>query len=313
MNSKQLIRYIEGNSTQEEKEAIARWLDNDTKNRDEFMALRKSYDLTLINLRENINSAKTEKDGKKRRLMREFAKIAAIFMLSFGLFYFFDKAQKQKEEKIVMHTLHVPAGQRAELTLADGTNVWLNAKTTLTFPNRFSGTNREVELDGEAYFTVKHDPENLFIVNTEKYAIKVLGTEFNVSSYRSNQMFETSLLKGSVEISSLQSEETMRLSPDHMAYLKDGKLHQRYINDYEHFLWRKGLICFVNERMETIVSKLQLYYDIKIIVKNKNISDLRYTGKFWTKDGIEHVIKVLKIHANFDYEKDNENNVITIY
>ena len=311
MRTEQLIKYIEGNSTREEKETIAKWLDSDKKNRDEFILLRKSYDFTLFNLQENIRDEKTVKE--KRTIIYELLKITAVILLSFSLYYLIDKVKENSEDETVMHTLHVPAGQRAELTLADGTNVWLNAKTKLTFPNRFSKSNREVKLDGEAYFTVRHDPENQFMVNTGSYAIKVLGTEFNVAAYQSNNTFETALLKGSVEISSLQSDEKIKLLPDYMAYLKDGKLIQRRIYDYEHFLWRKGLICFVNERMETIIAKLQLYYDVKIQVENREILKYPYTGKFWTKDGIEHVIKVLKIHADFEYEKDNENNVITIY
>ena len=311
METVQLIKYIEGNSTQAEKDAMARWIDSDPKNRDEFILLRKSYDATLFHLKDDT----CNKDRKKKRknLIHELLKIAAIFVLSFGLYYIFDRISGNPEDEIVMHTLHVPAGQRAELTLADGTNVWLNAKTKLTFPSRFTRSHREVELDGEAYFTVSHDPGTPFLVNTGNYAIKVLGTEFQVTAYRSNNIFETSLLKGSVEILSLQSDEKIKLLPDYMTYVKDGKLTRRRIDDHDSFLWRKGLFSFTNERMEDIIDKLQLYYDVKIEAKNNQILDLPYTGKFWIKDGIEHVVKVLSIHADFEYEKDNEKNTITIY
>jgi ferric-dicitrate binding protein FerR (iron transport regulator) len=308
----QLIKYIEGNSTQDEKDAIARWLDSDEANWKEFMLLRKSYNLTLANLEDRLPEIPQIKP-KKKGIAYELLKIAAIFTVAFGCYYLLGKASRQPDDEVVMHTFHVPAGQRAELTLADGTNVWLNAKTTLTFPSHFTKSKREVQLDGEAYFTVKPDPANTFTVNTRQYAIKVLGTEFDVSAYSTSETFETSLIKGAVEISSPQTNESMKLSPNNRAYIKNGKLVQAPIRHYSHFLWKDGMISFENERMESIIDKLRLYYDVNIQVKNKKISDLRYTGKFWTKDGVEHVIRVLRIHAKFQYTKDNEQNLITIY
>jgi ferric-dicitrate binding protein FerR (iron transport regulator) len=310
--TEQLIRYIEGNSTQDEKDAIAGWLDSDEKNRTEFTALRKLYDLTLANMEDRLPEIPQIKP-KKKGMAYELLKIAAIFILAFGCYYLLEKATGQPEDEVVMHTFHVPAGQRAELTLADGTNVWLNAKTTLTFPGHFTKSEREVQLDGEAYFTVKPDPANTFTVNTRQYVIKVLGTEFDVSAYSTSETFETSLIKGTVEISSLRTNESVTLSPNNKVCIENGKLVQTPIRHFSHFLWKDGMISFENERMESIIDKLRLYYDVNIRIENDKILNLRYTGKFWTKDGVEHVIRVLRIHAKFQYTKDNEQNLIMIY
>lgn len=310
MQTEQLIRYIEGNATQEEKDAIARWLDQDKKNWDEFLALRKTYDFTLGQLDKTSVRVAPPKEKEKKRTVVELLKIAAVFILSFSCFYLFNRPEQAEE--IVMHTIHVPAGQRAELTLADGTSVWLNANTILKYPNRFSSSKREVELDGEAYFTVEPDADNEFIVHTKQYAIKVLGTEFNVSSYHTNDLFETSLLKGKVEVFSNETNQLLVLSPNERVFVENGNLMKAPIRHFSHFLWKNGLISFENEQMESIINKLSLYYDVEIKVEKKEILDLKYTGKFWTKDGIEHVIKVLRIHAKFNYIKDNERNVITI-
>lgn len=96
----------------------------------------------------------------------------------------------------------MPAGQRAELTLSDGTKVWLNAKTTFSFPDHFDDHQRNVILDGEAYFDVAHNEKSPFVIQTEKYNVKVLGTEFNVRAYKEDEIyaFETALINGSVEI-----------------------------------------------------------------------------------------------------------------
>ena len=109
-----------------------------------------------------------------------------------------------------MQTVIVPAGQRAELLLADGTKVWLNSRSKLKFPDRFQKDARKVELDGEGYFEVTHQEEAPFTVHTSKYDVKVLGTEFNVKAYKDKEQFETSLLKGSVEVSNANKSQTIR-------------------------------------------------------------------------------------------------------
>ena len=101
----------------------------------------------------------------------------------------------------VMNTLYTPAGQRAQLILQDGTEVWLNAKSKLIYPARFTGEKRQVEVEGEAFFKVAKDPSRPFIVSTHDVDMKVLGTQFNVYSYPETGYVQTSLLEGSVCVS----------------------------------------------------------------------------------------------------------------
>jgi hypothetical protein len=117
----QLIKYIEGDSTQDEKDAIAGWLDSDEKNWKEFMLLRKSYDLTLANLEDRLPEIPQIKP-KKKGIAYELLKIAAIFIVAFGCYYLLEKATGHPDDEAVMHTSHVPAVVRPELTSADETN-----------------------------------------------------------------------------------------------------------------------------------------------------------------------------------------------
>ena len=139
MNQKILHRYIAGEATQEEKEDVARWLDSDKKNMKEFLAQRKLYDISIWQQESPL--------ANRRRTLRyitiEFSKIAAIFIIAFSVLYSFF-INKEDVDPVSMQTIFVPAGQRAELTLTDGTKVWLNAKTTFTFPNKFTANNRRV-------------------------------------------------------------------------------------------------------------------------------------------------------------------------
>lgn len=311
LDPEKLNKYFRGDSSQEEKEEVQLWIEEDEKNKTEFMSLRTLYDITLGSLPEPAIQQPNPTRKNNRKLVFEWMKIAAAVFITFMVSYFYMNNTEQ-EEAVEMQTLHVPAGQRAELTLADGTKVWLNALTTLTFPNRFTDSSRKVYLDGEAYFDVKHDKQRQFTVNTQKYDINVLGTEFNVTAYNRNGLFETALINGAVEIESSNGLQKLRLSPGDKAYLQDENLIVAPIQDYDTFLWRSGIISFKNERIENILSKLELYYDVDILNEKHNIKDIRYTGKFRTKDGVEHVLNVLKIPTGLNYTKDSETNQIII-
>jgi len=216
------------------------------------------------------------------------------------------------QNPVAMQTLHVPAGQRAEITLEDGTKVWLNAKTTLTFPNQFSGKTREVKLDGEGFFDVTHNKLKPFIVNTEKYNIKVWGTKFNLMAYSGKGIFETSLLEGSVEVLNTGSAKGVMIRPDERIFQKDNQLIIAPIIHMNHFLWKDGIISFDDETFPEIVNKLELYFDLKIIVKNNKILNYHCTGKFRMKDGVEHILKVLQLSNKFSYKIDDKQNIIAI-
>lgn len=314
MDQNILHRYIAGDATQQEKEEVARWLDADKKNMKEFLAERKLYDISIWQ-QEQFPVVGEVSPIKKRWTLRTVAiglsKIAAIFILAFTLAYTF-LLDKSVTEPASMQTIFVPPGQRAELTLTDGTKVWLNAKTTFTFPNKFTADGRNVTLDGEGYFDVTKDPQKPFIVKTKQYDIKVLGTEFNVTAYSASSSFETSLIRGAVEVSSSTSQAKMTLQPNTRTYVENGILKKGAIEHDTYFLWKEGLICFYDEPVDKMIEKLELYYDVKIDVQNKELLRNRYSGKFRTKDGVEHVLKVLQLSNKFTYTKDNDLNLITI-
>lgn len=308
MDKETLQHYIEGKLIQQQKEEVAEWLDADEKNMHEYLQLRGIYDAVVWNEPEGQSSFM---HGKKIGLWKEFIKIAAVFIIAFGCSYFFISRQ-DNDPAIVMQTVYAPAGQRAEVLLADGTKVWLNAGTSLTFPNQFKDGERRVTLDGEAYFEVTKDESSHFIVSAEDYQVKVLGTEFNMKAYRLNNYFETALIKGSVEVVSNHTHEKIVLTPNTYVYVEDGKFIQAALQDMDQFLWKEGIIAFEGESVKNIFEKLELYFDVKIDVQNTKILDFPYTGKFRTKDGVEHALKVLQLRHKFTYSKNNDTNMIVI-
>ena len=315
MNQELLIRYIVGDATLEEKAEMAEWLDSDPSHLREFLAFRKLYDITLWHEKKKeaqiTNPTKSKTEFHIRKLITEALKIAAVFVVALlGIRYF--QPSLPKNEPVAMQTIFVPAGQRAELTLTDSTKVWLNAKTTFTFPNHFSADSRNVTLNGEGYFDVKSNKKRPFIVKTEKYNIKVWGTKFNVMAYSGINIFETSLLEGSVELLKPGIDKGAIILPNERIFLNNNQLVKAPISNFNHFLWKEGLISFDNETFPEMVSKLELYFDLKINTKNNKILNNRYTGKFRTKDGVEHILKVLQLSNKFRFTIDDKLNIITI-
>lgn len=303
-----LMKYIKGETTPVEREKVVRWLDEDPEHIHQYRSLRKLYDISLWSPIEE--SQQEEKQTRTLKLVWiEFLKVAAVILITFlGTKAFFD----WKEDPVKMQTVIVPAGQRAELLLADGTKVWLNSRSKLKFPDRFQKDARNVELDGEGYFEVTHKEEAPFTVHTSRYDVKVLGTEFNVKAYNSKNQFETSLLKGCVEVSNMNKSQVLRLRPDEQVISDGRQLIRSAISDKNYFRWKEGLLCLDDESISSLIEKLELYYDVDILVQKPSLMKYHYSGKFRISDGVEHVLKVLQLKHKFTYTKDEEQNLIII-
>lgn len=212
-----------------------------------------------------------------------------------------------------MNTLYTPAGQRACLVLQDGTEVWLNAKSKLVYPAQFTGKERRVKVEGEAFFNVAKDSVKPFIVSAMDVNMKVLGTQFNVYCYPDAGYVETSLLEGSVRVFfSGKEKEGVLLKPDQQVTAAHGKMIVKPIRLNDHFLWRDGVYAFENEPLIDILKKLELYYDVKIIVEDTSMFKDTYTGKFRQRDSLDDIFKILQQIRSFKIRKNVDNNIITL-
>lgn len=311
MDKKLLQKYVEGSITAEEVETVVDWLDADEKHVKEFMTLHKLYDISILN--QSTQGRKKEKVARTvfRRIVIELLKVAAIALILFSGNFLLQK-DDQMESLPSFQTLYVPAGQRAELILPDSTKVWLNANSKLVYPSSFKEGIRQVELDGEAYFDVRHNGDNPFVVRTKSMNVTVLGTEFNVSAYSGIEEFNIALLRGSVELNSPDLSRKYRMTAGEQVLYRDGKYVSDQIGSMDYFKWKEGLLSFNNQPIHVIIEKLRLYYDIRIEVADLPFLKERYSGKFRVKDGIEQVLKVLQLEHKFTYVKDNELNLLTI-
>ena len=168
-------------------------------------------------------------------------------------------------------------------------------------------------LEGEGYFEVARDEKHPFIVETEKYNVRVLGTTFNVSAYPDSDLFETSLIEGKVTVYQPDTQYEVMLQPNEKVETIDGKLCKETFTSDHAFLWRIGVYSFKNEPLEAVFKKLEQYYEVRIINKNIEIASRPCTGKFRQKEGIEHVVKVLQKYVGFDYTLDPQYFGVDLY
>ncbi len=317
----QLSKYFSGELTASERLEFIHRVENDSQLKAEFIRLQNLSAVSKLSSHPSDSKEGEENYKKftvriKQKARRTFAvnilKYAAIAVVLVASTVWATLFLQDRAVDSTLNTLYVPAGQRARITLQDGTEVWLNAQSTLTYPSHFSKKNREVDIVGEAFFDVAKDKKP-FIVSTQDIELQVLGTQFNVYAYPDADYIQTDLVEGSLRVVEKSNRNNMvLLTPSEQMVFKENKMMVSSLSNPARLLWREGIYSFENEPLRSIIDKLQLYYDVKIIVEDPEIFNVRYTGKFRQRDGIDEILRIIqKIHP-FKIKKDTEINTITL-
>ena len=204
--------------------------------------------------------------------------------------------QEQEGASVRRHTLQVPRGGEYHLVLADGTQVWLNAETELTYPTAFPGDNRRVRVKGEAYFEVAKDEGKPFIVEMEGWQVQVLGTAFNVSAYPAERQHVT-LAEGCVR--AIQGEEVEVLSPGEQAEITSQGMAVREVNVENYTAWRKKRFVFRSEPFPDLVKELERWYDVRIIL-DEGVRDIRLTVNLPKYEELNRLLTIIEDIARVD-------------
>ena len=266
MDKELLKRFFEGQATTDEEMRVREWMDASEENRRAYFRERKMYDMTLLLTDESEIKSAPQPEKKNVRFFIKFIEIAAVAVITLVVTLFY-KNREEQNYWLTAQKISAPAGQRIQLELSDGTQVWLNARTKIEYPAAFVGKDRRVKLDGEAYFQVAKNASKPFIVQTSKGDVEVLGTKFNVESYSDDNTFTTALMEGAVKVTA--GGYQCNLKPNQMAYLKDGKIRVAPIEDYNPYRWREGIISFKNETFPDIIHKFEKYYGVEFRIENK--------------------------------------------
>jgi len=319
-----ITKYFEGEITAAERKSLFSMIQTDEKLRKDFSSVQNLYALSSWLPNENDEFEAVDKLAafkqthcrKKRypiHIIKHAAGYAAAICITILSTWMVMNDREPAEEMVTYEEFTTPSGQRAMVKLHDGTTVWLNARSTLRYPNHFAREERKVELDGEAFFDVEHNEHKPFVVSTEKLDIKVLGTKFNVFAYKGREEFNTALLEGSVKVYERMNEEkALFMNPNECVELKDNKLVKRPMGNTDFLLWKEGIYAFDDVPFEDIIKKFELYYDIVITVNNSKLMKYKFSGKFRQRDGVESALRTLRKVYYFTYIKDEENNNIVI-
>ena len=188
----------------------------------------------------------------------------------------YDTAAPQTSQ-LIYNKIIVPRGGEYFLTLADGTQIWLDAESTLEYPVQFNTTERRVKLQGKAYFSVTRDTTKPFLVEVDKFSIRVHGTEFNVNAHDA-QRIETVLVNGSIGFKATTESHEQLLQPNQLAMVNSltGQSEIRDVNILPHVAWKNRNIVFANERLDNIMEEIARWYDIHVFFQNEELKALRF-------------------------------------
>lgn len=318
------IRYFNGELSPQEKKELFLKLQQSPEDKKVFAEMQNIWALSSLSIPADRKMAARKltqfKQSEQKRYFIKYirpvlgyaAAVIIAIVATWSVLTQFD-THLNRDSVAEYEEFSTPAGQRARMTLYDGTVVWLNASSSLRYPNRFSDKVRRVELDGEAYFDVKHNEKVPFVVSTERMNIRVLGTKFNVFAYKGKADFTTTLVEGSVRVTDKKNVSRMViLKPSETVELRGTKLVKTKYKNENLLLWRSGIYAFDDVAFSEMVKKLELYYDVTIHVNNEKLIKNKFTAKFRQRDGIESVLRTLQKAYPFSFVKDEDNNIITI-
>ena len=254
-----------------------------------------------------------EKQKVARRKLRIYAwglRVAAVLivaLLATNIFFLQNSGERQVSATI--EKISTPYGAKTNFILPDGSVVWLNSGSTLSYPSKFS-TNRPVTLVGEAYFEVAKNSKS-FIVSTDYGDVEVKGTSFNVKAYSDDNSFETTLEEGVVAFKVKNNLNEVTLEPgEQVVKTPDGykvtQVETKYFTS-----WKEGRLIFYKEPFPSFIKKLERWYNVKIEYVDPKLDELWYTGTI-EMESISEVMEMISVAAPISYDFDTKTRVFTI-
>jgi len=367
-----LTKYLSKETDESETIKVEQWKNANLENKTTLDKLHKAWDLAsagaglqewdknkskekfllkLIQYQSNIEDEKLTFYVAGWKIIRNvltYAAVALIFigLPSFFIYRHFSMNPIDAIEGKILTQITAPKGSKTEMVLADGSKVWLNAGSILKYGTDFNKTDREVFLDGEAYFDVAKNKNKPFLVRTSKLTLRVLGTSFNVKSYSEENTIETTLIRGAVKVEKCEMDGTVSnyiLKPNQKAIfnktvgdikfldLSDKKLAKKTIKEEtsitnlplktqnniepistleeKDISWKDGYFLVFDETLESIMIKVERRFDVNIQFKNEAIKKLRYSGKI-KESTPEQILEALKITSPIEYEITGKEVVI---
>ena len=277
-----------------------------------------NYDELFIKIKQQIS--KSSKQTKENAFIAPatILKWAAIFVLVFltgAMFSYFIFNETSSTTKNTYSEIVAPYGSKTEMILPDGSKVWMNAGSKLKYPNDFNKSNRDVILEGEAFFKVEKNKNLPFIVDAYGLDIKVVGTTFNIKAYESENTITTILVEGKVMLESdkYQFEKEVLLNPSQKAVFsrRNKQLAITDLEDvYSEISWKDNQMIIKGEKLSDIAVKLERRYNVAIRFGSNDVKNYKFSGTL-KDETIQQVLDVIKITAPIDYRMNGKDITLT--
>lgn len=226
----------------------------------------------------------------------------------------YESRQQVEEKNPVYNELIVPRGGEYDIVLEDGTCVWLNADSKLKYPVVFTGKERRVYLEGEAYFDVARDSSKPFFVETREQCVQVLGTAFNICTYSDEQMKYTTLARGKVAVWDKETGKGRTLSPGEQVCLNtaNGESVVQEVDVQKEIAWKDGLFVFHNQTLERIMMKLARWYNVTVFYRNEEAKDLLFKGNLPRYSDCQMILNMLEKSSNVKFNVKDRVVIVSI-
>lgn len=311
-NETYILSYIDGTLSDSEMKVCDNLMASSPEFSEKVNQIRKAYQLfDDLEAQKKIDTAKAwkklerkiERDKRKRMIWSFTRNAAAILLPLFLMFQYVVQPLLQEAPIEELITLSSAPGIVTKAILPDGSQVWLNSQSQLTYPREFIGDVRNVELCGEAYFDVAADDENRFnVITADKSVVSAYGTEFNVNAYIEDNAVEVTLASGNVAVALDSKTKSATLQPGKKAIMnaKRNRLVIAVADTYVETAWKDGKMVFRRENIRTIATKLSRKFGVDIVVEGNFTDDYEFTATF-TTESLEDILELMKLSASIDY------------
>lgn len=311
-------RYIQNKANQEEVRRLSIWI---KKNQEislwleqQIMASPSTIDSEvrmriLRNIETAIGSEKKADDHKQNKIrfqLNKWMRMAAMIilpLLTAGGVYFYMSRNESSSAPLV---IAVERGQKANITLPDGSKVWLNSQSKLTYSANFNLRKRELQLDGEAYFEVAHNPNKPFIVQSNDITVEALGTAFGMKAYNEDKQISSILMRGKVRVTT-PAGGVILMPNDRIMYDKTTRkqIKNTVTNATDFTGWIHNELRFENESLGDIAKTIQRIYNVNIVFSTVKLKNQRYTGSI-NNNSLESVLNIISLTSPVLFQINNQ-------
>jgi len=311
-----IVNYLQGSLSNEEAQILEAWIQESVENQTYFRQLKNVWETSgefpvstekaLGKVMEQIN--RTHNKASFWSYWQRIAAILLVPLLVSTLWMSYNWKSKLRDAKPVYHKVVSAFGTYSTLELPDGSKVWLNAGSSLQYPERFKKDNRTVYLSGEAYFEVHSDKTSPFFVSTPSVTVKATGTRFNVMAYTHSQYPSVTLVEGKVAVQRTNSTKKdnliSNLNPQqHLIYnTLNGTFNVHSEDTYKYIAWKDGKLVFRNDALSEVARRISLQYNVDIEIKGDQIKQFRYRATF-ENEPLSELLRLLKISSPIDYRE----------